>query len=349
MATLSAVRRKLVVVESTPEHQKAPKITDLPYELIFVIIGSLDKRSIACMVQTCQDFRSLLEPILYRHIQVFRSHTEATSNPLKSFLLHRTLVERPDILSFVLSYHGPLVPDIQALQSVILDEPMMRNSLWFGGRGIQQPSRKVPVFDESLEVSKTIFRGTVNIQDLHFTDQISDSTIGILDSLKNIEKLALNIGGYSSLLLPALRTQPRLKHLELLRGGSEDLFQSTDLPELRSLKATLLEAAEIVPGRPVERLELLDYWAYKDYDQGRTEDLFRDLTRSACDITDFTTRISRPLNHKAIKNSLRLVAQYLPRIERLCISFRQGVSDSRVSPTLRGVIPSPLDSFDIPN
>ncbi|KAG8949359.1 hypothetical protein FRC04_008594 [Tulasnella sp. 424] len=329
---LSVMRTpQLKAIRSYFSRQKTRNFTLLPYDIILIVVEFLDEWSAARLVQTCRHFRDLIEPVLYRHIQVFRSHEEETSDPLKCHLLHRTLVNRPDLIPFVLSYHGPFKPEILVLERVARDEqPTKRKSRWFKAKAeTQHPPEKVPTSQEVLKTATAIFMGTINLREVHFTDPIIPRTTLVLCHLKNIERLALSNGGYSSFLTYAVRTLPRLKHLELL--GAEGLvgLQSTDLQELRSLKAPLFEASKIVPGRPIETLELLyDSWTYRSYSGGVAENLFKDLTRSACEITDFTIRFGCSGNDETVAGYLQLVARYLPSIERLCISSRHTVSDS---------------------
>ncbi|KAG8965692.1 hypothetical protein FRC05_003080 [Tulasnella sp. 425] len=331
-----AVRSKPAAKESpTPQRQETQKFTLLPYDIILIVVEFLDERSTARWVQTCRHFRDLIEPTLYRHIQVFRTHEEETLGRFKGHLLHRTLVNRPDLLPFVLSYHGPFKPETPVLKRVARDEqPTKPKSRWFKAKAeTENPPEKLPTFQEVqvLKTANAIFRGMINLRDVHFTDRIDFSTILVLEYLKNLEKLALNLEGYSIYLVYALRNQPRLKHLELLRAGGSVWFPSTDVQELRSLKAPLLEASKIVPGRPIETLELLDdsyNWTSRSYSGGVAENLFKDLTRSACEITDFTIRFGYSGNDETIERYLQLVARYLPSIEQLCVESRHAVSDS---------------------
>lgn len=65
-------------------------------------------------------------------------------------------------------------------------------------------------------------------------------------------------GGSSANVAPVLRTQLNLTHLELFFGttGMEDLTSTTIL-NLKSIKSTLIDAACIIPGRPVEAIALV--------------------------------------------------------------------------------------------
>ncbi|KAG8898248.1 hypothetical protein FRC00_003066, partial [Tulasnella sp. 408] len=266
-ASLSVARWKPLAAKIFKRQKESPRIASLPYEILLAIFESLDERSVACMLRICRFFRNLVEPILYRHIRVYHGpeYEALRPNPVKPHLLHRTLVARPDLLPAILSYHGPLVPNHRV--SFDAYAPKRRKELW---RKIKTTTRQQVmnnlVFDEYLEKARTIFSGTINIQELHFTGEITPyiaQMLSVLDAPKSkkmdIKKLVLNVEWCSPELVSILRTQPGLKHLELprLRGGEIQLHE-TDLPELESLKAELQHAARIVPGRPIKKLEL--YW-----------------------------------------------------------------------------------------
>lgn len=196
-------------------------------------------------------------------------------------------------------------------------------------------------YEEQLQISRTIFSRAINMRDLRSTDPVDWSSSQVwdlfdaLESKMSLERLALRIGGDSPYLLSMLRAQTGLKHLELLKGGKSQIrLQDIDLPELMSLKATLVEAAIIVPGRPVEKLELIHYHDPHMNPKRTlfTESLFRQLASSECGITDFTMRLRRPWDDVFVGQGLRLVARYLPRIQRLRIFVGGMVSESIVSP-----------------
>lgn len=335
-APLPVVWRKPTAKTSPLERQKASTLAFLPDDILLLIIDFLDERSKARMVQTSHYFQNLVEPVLYRYI-VLDCSTERR-DPLKSHLLQDTLAGRQDLLPCVITYHGPLVPDVMALRRIAKSEAMRKQARWSKFRTTQSTPWKALSYEERFEIAKTIFSGAINMRELHFTDfvdwfsrQLWDPFNAIKSNM-NLKKLVLHIGGDSPYLVPILRAQPGLKELELLRGRGSQVpgLQHTDLPELQSLKATLSEAAAIVPGRPVRKLELIIYSSRGEIHQQNifNEDLLRQLTLSSCDIADLTVRFHRALDGNFVGENLRLVAGYLPRIERLCLSVRGGVSDN---------------------
>ncbi|KIO28922.1 hypothetical protein M407DRAFT_21997 [Tulasnella calospora MUT 4182] len=198
------------------------------------------------------------------------------------------------------------------------------------------PSMEALTFNECLEIAEAIFSRTVNMQDLHFTDGIKHCTLRVLGSfnapeskMMKIQRLAFSLRGYSPVLISILRTQPRLKHLELHQGGGNMRFEEADLPELESLKAHLWDAVDIVPGRPVRKLELL-----YDWNSEPSQVLFRQLTLSTCGITDFTTQFAHSGSDDVALKNLRLLCRHLPQIERLCLWLRCALSDSVLIETL---------------
>lgn len=338
------VWRKVVAKQLVPSgRQKAPGLALLPVEVILFIVEYLDERSKVRVVQTNHYFRNLVEPILYRHI--FLHPDQARRNPFRSHLLHDTLLARRDLLLYVLTYHGPLVPNIAALRTVDgMAWLMKRRPRWYTSQTTQPTYRRDLSYHDRFEIAKTIFSGTINIRELHFTDWASLSFAKLWESFDttkanmNIEKLVLNGGASSPHLISILRAQPRLKHLDLSDAGLQlQELQNTDIPELSALKATISDAAVIIPGRPVKKVELM--WAYVAHQyhpqNPAGEALFRRLALSACDITDFTVWFHRSWSDEVVGGILRLIGRHLPRVERLCLSIWGGVAENLVGPLLR--------------
>lgn len=175
------------------KRQEKTRITHLPYEILLIIIQALDDQSSARLVQTCHFFRNLVEPHLYCHIRVFRSPEEEMSNPLKSHLLHRTLAEQHDLLPVILSYHGPLVPDVDVFKRIAYRETVRRKSLWLRMNTPSQATMKALTFHECLEIAKIIFSKTANMQELHFTDGVKHCMHQVLGSLDAPESKMMNL------------------------------------------------------------------------------------------------------------------------------------------------------------
>ncbi|KAG8896797.1 hypothetical protein FRC01_011617, partial [Tulasnella sp. 417] len=275
-------------LETPKPRRTRPKIPFLPDEILLLIAELSDEQARVRMIQTCRRLRGLVEPILYRHIRVRRSQEP---NPLNGYHLHRTLAARPDLLPFIWSYHGPLFPKANNAEIIIPSEPGEGAALW---RKISTTTRKRPMNDlDYFERANIIFSGAVRIRELHCTGAITEDGARVLGAFgvpqgsttTNIQSLVLRIGSNSPQLAPILRAQMKLKHLELQLESYVPLrLEETDLPELESLKAELRYAAEIVPGRPVKKIELLNDWT-------SDQDSLRQLALSKCRITEFTANI----------------------------------------------------------
>lgn len=323
--------------EPSPQ-SPSPQNPSLPYDILLLIAELLDEQRLGRLIQTCRQLQILVEPILYRHIRVLRNRGWPAQNPLKSHFLHRTLVGRPDLLPVIRSYHGPLIPTANDAESITSSGPSKGVALWPFWHKTGTATRKPGLNDlDFVKRAKIIFSGATNIRELHFTDTIAKDTTQVFSALgaprgsktTNIQSLVLRIGIDSPQLTPILRMQPRLRHLELqLESYVPVRLDGTVLPELESLKAELRHAAEIVPGRPVKKLELLNDWtSYKDSLQR--------LALSTCGITEFITHITFLGTDYTIPDILIAPARYLQGIERLCFRLRGRAFGRTVS------IPSP--------
>ncbi|KAG8909057.1 hypothetical protein FRC01_007171 [Tulasnella sp. 417] len=294
-------------LETPKPHGITSRIPFLPDEILLLIAELSDEQAQLHMTQTCHRLQRLVEPIFYRHIRVRRGHG------LSGYRLHRTLAARPDLLPVIRSYHGPLIHKANNSEIITSSEPSRGKALW---RKISTNTRKWLVNDlDSFERANIIFSGAVNIRVLHCTDAITEDGARILGALAiplesttttNIQSLVLRIGPNSPQLAPILRTQLKLRHLELqLESYVPMRLEKDDLPELESLKAELRYAAEIVPGRPVKKIELLNDWT-------PDKDSLRQLALSKCRITEFTANIGFP--HQDLRDfAIPLApARYLP-------------------------------------
>lgn len=260
---------------------------------------------------------------------------------LKTYLLHNTLVQRPDLLPGILRYSGPVIPNVSELEQALTTARMMK-MVWVKLQHAVSSFVTSPTHDQCFQNAKKIFSRMVNIQDLRFTDEVGQwspelwDTFATAKSNRNIERLSLRVHGDYPFLISILRAQPRLKHLDIARSGGTRVegLQSTDLQELKSLRAILSEAAIFVPGRPIKKLELLHYEVgpfFLDHEPNPVEVHFKNLERSTCDITDLTLRLQSSWGDDVSERNLRFAIRYLPRIERLSLVVHGMLSEDIVS------------------
>ncbi|KAG8913637.1 hypothetical protein FRC01_004448 [Tulasnella sp. 417] len=127
----------------------------------------------------------------------------------------------------------------------------------------------------------------------------------------------------SARAVPQLRAQPELEHLELsfVPARLRDL-RETDIPKLKSLKATLEDAAAIVPGRPVEEFHHISTPGELDLD----EYFVRKLSLSSGPITTLVTRLHQPSDHDSVRGLLQVFACHLPELRHLTLTVLGKVS-----------------------
>ncbi|KAG8925011.1 hypothetical protein FRC01_010796 [Tulasnella sp. 417] len=292
--------------------QESSRFAQIPEDIIFLIAGYLDETTQASLVRTCRYFHHLLEVSLYRHITpVFpwKYH--------RSDRLFRTLLDRPDLLPYITIYFGPLLPSI-------ITPPQKRRFLdrfkkW---QRLSPTAPKTPPIDEreSFKRAVTVFTQATNIVDLNFTDCSTWTS----DPLYKPIKLAISKMSLKRLsiwecqgLVEVLRDQPELEELQLGWGCSDlDQLQNTDLPKLRSLSVDLKEAAYLVPGRPVDRLELSVPFRAPDFDIR----LFDRLSLSTRSITYISATLSKSWGYEVVQNAIRAFARNCPDTERFLIT-----------------------------
>ncbi|KAG8978899.1 hypothetical protein FRB90_008265 [Tulasnella sp. 427] len=286
------------------------------------------------MIRTCRYLRNLAEPILYRHILL--DPDDVFSLPLTSILLHITLSDRKDLLPYVLTYHGPLVAQDVSMQQMAVTTHRAPRRLNL----LQRDNSDKPAFtiEERMDMMNTIFSGTVNLRDVHFSDHSywwPPELWGSFDAFKywnNLEALELNVWETSPSLVPILRAQPSLTRLSLFgtpNGQRQwDGLQSTDIPRLRSLRASISDAAVLVPGRPIREMELITpLRPYK-------ESLLRHFALSSCDIVDFRMVVAGFWHEETLQSTLYAVNRHVPRIVALSLILDDIVTDHNLLVTL---------------
>ncbi|KAG8944355.1 hypothetical protein FRC04_002014 [Tulasnella sp. 424] len=297
------------------EHQKASKIVQIPDDILFIIADHLSLTDRAHLLQTCRYFHSLLEVTQYRHIVV---------NPwvyYRSDRLNRTLSERPDLVRCIVSYRGPLTP-------TRLPRPIKkRNRIQLWQRKNTPPPH---LWDDNSVIEAElnqrtiyIFTNAVNLRELEITDYcdwMSNPTWEpVITSVSRmpLTRLALPAISETAEIVPLLRALPGLESLELgfAQVRLEDLKES-DIPKLKWLKATLQDAATIIPGRPVEEF----YHVLGMGELGLDEQLVRKLSLSSSPITKFSTRLYNPWAYDLVRSALQAFARYLPEVQHLTIN-----------------------------
>lgn len=209
----------------------------------------------------------------------------------------------------------------------------------------------------------TIFIQAINIRDLRFTD-MTDWHRGPCDTWREIatavSRMCLNRFSVESYMfkgdvLPILRHHKELTELELsyyTPGLEESDLERTDIPKLKALTATLDQAAKIVPGRPVESLEI-HVWGCSYSGAGPLFDRLRLASRPIISLGiplfvsgfDRDKRSHNKLNEshesgdesddndmdESFLATIRMVLDYLPQIEALTVTVDGEVSQKVVS------------------
>ncbi|KAG8962123.1 hypothetical protein FRC00_010309, partial [Tulasnella sp. 408] len=265
------------------------KFAQLPEDIIVLVMALLDNNAQASLIRTCRYFHHLLEIYLYRHI--------TPAHPLNHSrydYLFRTLAEREDLLPYISTYHGYVLPLAAPQQRSFLDR--------FRASKKSKPENfwVLPINEtETFRRAVTIFAKAVNIVDLQLEDCFPWYSDPLFNPIKNaVEKMSLRrlSVSYSIDLPQILRDQPELEELQLAWGSPTlKKLEKTDVPKLRSLSAQLREAADLVPGRPIKQLKLNTVFGSPDFD----ERLFEKLSLSTGPIIEFSFLIGRPRDSDA--------------------------------------------------
>ncbi|KAG8926638.1 hypothetical protein FRC01_008586 [Tulasnella sp. 417] len=305
------------------EYQKSSKLVQLPEDILLTIAHRLTLADRACLLRTCRYFRELLEAVQYRHLDL--------SNPplyYRTDRLHRTLSERPDLIPYIITYRGPITAG--TLLEPIKQKPQRIRSL-LGRRTAPQPQLYTVAVSgaESFQRAISIFPNAVNIRELGFVDGTdwasNPNWEPITSAIPNLSltHFSLLIASESAEVVPQLQAQPELEHLELswVPARLGDL-KETDIPKLRFLRATLQDAATIVPGRPVEEF----HHVLRPEELGLDEHLVQKLSLSRGPITTLVTRLHHPSDRDSVRNVLQVFACHLPELQNLTLIVMGEVS-----------------------
>ncbi|KAG9044399.1 hypothetical protein FS837_008224 [Tulasnella sp. UAMH 9824] len=270
----------------------------------------------AYLLATCQYMRQLVEPLLYRSLT-----PDDTWRSCRRIRLLKTLRERRDLLPFIRSFRGFLVPTSISGPHQSTEEVPGRD-LW----------PKEQFQDEWLAIAVPLFTQATNIRNLDLTDYFALGDNGRWELFKSVvssmklEGLSLNCSSLGPLdFAPILCEQPRLTRLELeCPTAGFDGLRKENVPLLTSFKGTLRQAGILVPGRPVKRLGVTCVWL--DECQCVSEHAYQTLALSSDKIKEFTLEPHPAPDDDTFKAMLQLITRYLPDIVNLTIVPRFTVS-----------------------
>ncbi|KAG8925010.1 hypothetical protein FRC01_010795 [Tulasnella sp. 417] len=305
-------RTNPTVREAPLKCQENSLFAQIPEDIIFLIVAYLNETSQARLLRTCRYFQHIIEASLYRHIiPIFPWRYD------RSDLLFRTLLERQDLLPYISTYKGVLIPSVitppQKPRFLDIVKKRQRSS----PKALDPP----PINEtEGFKKAVTLFTQAANIADLNFTDCSAWTSDPLYEPIKHaVAKMSLkrltlwNCQG----LAEVLRDQPELEELKL--GGNcsgIEKLENKDLPKLRSLSARLENAAYLVPGRPVERLELDTPLGLPGSDRG----LVDRLSLSTKPVVDVSVALHNAWDEEGVRLAIRAFARNWPETERLVIS-----------------------------
>ncbi|KAG8914205.1 hypothetical protein FRC01_004176 [Tulasnella sp. 417] len=308
--------------------QRFSKLVQLPEDILFMVANDLDMMGRARLRRTCRYLHSLLERIQYRHLDMtdpwLYYHTD---------LLHRTLSQRPDLISYMISYRGYLISpgtrrtELKTSQkfTLLLQRKHKPPSTTPGGIPLAE--------DDPFGIAIFTLSKAVNLRELESVDWVPNAErleelVRVILPNMSLTRFSLPKNGKSMELVPLLRGQPELEHLGLpCSAGSFGDLKETDMPKLKSLKATLKDAAVIVPSRPVAEF----YHLFEVGEQTLDEQLVQTLSLSSSSIRKLTTRLHNPRLPESTRIELQVLARHLPTIEDLTITVNGLISEQIVS------------------
>ncbi|KAG8945882.1 hypothetical protein FRC04_012242 [Tulasnella sp. 424] len=298
---------------SRREFQRESQFAQLPPEILLLIIDHLDMAEKMSLLATCQYLRRLSEPLPYRHLD-----PDGNWKSCRRVQVLKTLGERHDLLPLIRSFRGHLIPTSIRRPSRPNEEVGFRDSAV--GTLLQ---------DEWLAISTPLFLQAINIRDLEITDDIDWQENGRWELFKsaifNMKLRSLALGSTSKEPLdftPILRWQPELTHLELTYPTAHfEGLENSDVQKLKVFRGTWQQAATIVPGRPVGRLDL----GCGDTDECHCPDehIFQKLLQSSETVREFKVR-AHTVSYRSpadprLRGAIQLIIRYLPTIVNFAI------------------------------
>ncbi|KAG8961587.1 hypothetical protein FRC00_011816 [Tulasnella sp. 408] len=312
---------------------------ELPTEVLGLIVDALAQHDRTSLVRTCRYMQKLVEPLLYRHLCTVKGPRRPSFDDEKLFI---TLTERPELIQHARSYKGRLTP-------CYLGKGQQQRLQCLGTPGL----KRLLMVAERIEISTTIFTRAINIRDIHIARDVTwhpeDSLEPIWQSLldKKLERLSIDYFDHPTPIPALLRAQIWLKKLAIFSNvtGWEDL-DGAHLPLLEHLTCTVVQAASIVPGRPVGRLRLRE--ANED-ESVLGEEFFQQLARSTGPIVEFIMRFPFKATPGIFQRTLQFISCYLSHIESLTIIVNGFISGEVVGRFNNGFIGSEVsDTLPLP-
>ncbi|KAG8927519.1 hypothetical protein FRC01_007302, partial [Tulasnella sp. 417] len=195
--------------------------------------------------------------------------------------------------------------------------------------GIEADTDKIKkrIEDDWIVYSAPILAQAINIRDLEFTDDLYWKSDHRWEAFKNIvsnmklHRLVFPSGSDDLLdFTPVLRGQTELTQLVLScpKAIFKDL-EDTAVPKLRIFEGTLLQAAAIVPGRPVETLAIKCPNKEPRLCHCLDEDIYRKLIQSSRTIETLKLQPHHNHHEDILRGVLQLAAQHFPSIVDLAI------------------------------
>ncbi|KAG8945883.1 hypothetical protein FRC04_012243 [Tulasnella sp. 424] len=280
---------------SRMELQRESQFAQLPPEVLLLIIDHLKTAGKISLLATCQYLRQLSEPLLYHHLTL-----DGSWKSCRRIQLLKTLGERQDLLPCIRSFRGHLIPTSIRRPS----QPNKEVDPWDSEVGTL-------LQDEWLAISTPLLLQAINIRDLEITGSIDWQANGRWELFKraisNMKLRSLALGSTSKEPLdftPILRGQPELTRLELTYPTAHfEGLENLDVQKLKVFRGTWQQAATIVPGRPVRRLDM----GCGDMDDCRCEDehIFQKLLQSSETVREL--RLLEEIPKLSMITSLRIL------------------------------------------
>ncbi|KAG8928782.1 hypothetical protein FRC01_005362 [Tulasnella sp. 417] len=290
--------------QQSPFHQ-------LPADVIVRLASHLDLTEKANLLMTCQYLRKLLEPTIYEHLM-----PNDYWKTRRRVRLYRTLEERPDLLPHIHSLQGLIIP-------TLVSGPYERVIR----AGSREDEIQTQIRNDWINFSAPLLAQAINIRDLEFTDNLGWKLDNRWEAFKNIVsnmklyRLVFNSASDGQLdFTPVLRGQTELTQFVLVceEATFEDL-EDTAVPRLKIFKGTLLQAAAIVPGRPVETLGLKCPYLEPHRCHCLEEDIYRKLLQSSGTIETLELQPHHNHHEDILRGVLQLATQHFPSIVDLTI------------------------------